>query len=90
MHTLGDKRVNLDPNYSSKNKIFCLFLESGSVKCGENVRFRPQKYKLSFNIATYYIKSGFQAIMLVVTNSYIPRSIYRRITRYKLFHAYNR
>ena len=42
----------------SKKK--CLFSESGSVKCGENVSFMPLKDRFLFSLTKYYMKSGFE------------------------------
>ena len=43
----------------AKKGYFCLFLDLVQSNVGNNVRFRPQKYTLPFNITRYYAKSEF-------------------------------
>ena len=59
MHTSVDNRADLEciSHYISTKRYF---LESGSIKCGENVNLRPHKCILLFLIARYCRKSGFE------------------------------
>ena len=52
-------RANLGPIRVAKKGYFCLFLGLVQSNVGNNVRFRPQKYTLPFNITRYYAKSEF-------------------------------